>query len=318
MVFFGGVMVGRQSNLVPYPQPPTEVHASLQVTLEAKNNPSRSSGEPSLDSRMAKYSRRYRYLPAAPRFDYNPYPAPICGKEIDFFDAFFKLDGKQRSRWNEDKFVYETFFKDRTTTMTGSAGTYVEIGAFNGIQESNTHFFDKCLGWEGLLVEGNPTNYQSVLENREFAHKMSFAPTCDGMDPNATVQFSRYPMTNAGLKGHAKTYDLKPMVDVPCGPFTPVLGDIFNGRPINFFSLDVEGAECLVLKTIDFQKIHIDVMMIEIRNNHCRTIHCEVRKLVRKKMKEEGYKRYQSLVEASDIYVHPNSTFQVKDVQPSK
>jgi len=261
---------------------------------------------------MLKYLQSYRFVPAAPRYDYNPYPAPMCGEEPNY-DAFFALGGDQRSRLNEDKFIYDTFFKGRNTNSTvGSSavtGTYVEIGAFNGLHESNSHFFDKCLGWEGLLVEGNPISYQKVISNREFAHKMSFAPSC-GKD--TTIQFSRYPMTNAGLKGHAKTYDMKPMVNVSCGPFSPVLTDVFDGRTINFFSLDVEGAEMLVLRTIDFQKIHVDVFMIEIQNNHCGA-KCEVRDLVREKMKSEGYKRYEGLVRASDVYVYANSRFQIPE-----
>mmetsp|Transcript_6068 Transcript_6068/g.13219 ORF Transcript_6068/g.13219 Transcript_6068/m.13219 type:complete len:335 (+) Transcript_6068:66-1070(+) len=292
------------SNALFQPQQPLFCsHLSKSSTSTSTSSYDQTAG---LNERTLKYLSRYRFVPAAPRYDYNPYPAPICG-EAPHYDGFFALGGDQRSRLNEDKFVYDTFFKGRTN-MTGPAGTFVELGAYNGLQESNSHFFDKCLGWEGLLVEGNPISYQSVISNREFSHKMSFAPSCR---EDTTIQFSRYPMTNAGLKGHAKTYDDKPMVDVPCGPFGPVLVDVFGGRPVNFFSLDVEGSEMLVLTTIDFQKIHIDVFMIEIQNNHCNSNNCAVRKLVREKMKSEGYKRYEGLVHASDLYVHPDSIFQI-------
>ena len=193
-------------------------------------------------------------------------------------------------------------------------GTFVEIGAFNGMDESNSRFFEVCLGWEGLLVEGQPGNYQRLLRNRPFAHKMSFAPSCDAEyeKVNKTIQFANYPFTNSGLKGHAKSYDTKFHVDVPCGPFTPVLEDIFafSNKRINFFSLDVEGAENLVLKTIDFSKVMIDVSMIEIRNNHCQD-DCEVREQVRQKMSAEGYLRYEGLIPKSDIHIHPNSTYQL-------
>jgi len=75
----------------------------------------------------------------------------------------------------------------------------------------------------------------------------------------------------------------------------------FSNKRINFFSLDVEGSENLVLKTIDFSKVMIDVIMIEIQNQHCRGV-CEVREQVRQKMSTEGYLRYEGLIPKSDIY----------------
>ena len=269
-----------------------------------------------LDRRMLKYYKSYFYVPPV-RTDglTRDFPAKECGA-APAFDGFFRLDPHQRSANNEDRWIYENLFKGKSnneTIMNNVRGTFVEIGAYNGMQESNSRFFELCLGWEGLLVEGQPGNYRGVLRDRPFAHKMSFAPSCDAEYErvNKTVQFANYPMTNSGLKGHAKTYDSKPHIDVPCGPFGPVLEDIFafSNKRINFFSLDVEGAEHLVLKTIDFSKVMIDVIMIEIRNNHCQD-KCEVREQIRQKMSAEGYLRYEDLVKKSDIHIHPKSIYQ--------
>lgn len=264
------------------------------------------------DQRWLKYFRTYRYVPPASRYDYIKYPAKECGSGPSFSN-FFTLSHKIRSRLNEDKFLYETLFS--LHNVTGNNGTYVELGAFDGSQESNTHFFDKCLGWKGLLLEGNPENYQKVISNRPFAHKMSIAPSCSAEYEleNKTIPFYRYPMTNVGLPGHAKTYQGKPTVDVPCGPLTPILEDVFGGTPIFLFSLDVEGSEKLVLDTLDFTKVVVYVLMIEIQNDNCKTDSCIVRQQVRDRMKKEGYKRYEGLVHASDIYVHPHSPFQIPE-----
>eukprot|EP00985_Skeletonema_marinoi_P000209 scaffold60_cov137-Skeletonema_marinoi.AAC.8 len=271
-----------------------------------------------LDRRMLKYFQSYFYVPPVPNKALGQqFPAKECGA-APAFDGFFALNSQQRSANNEDKWIYENLFKGKNISDpnkgNNAPGTYVEIGAFDGMRESNSRFFEMCLGWEGLLVEGQPGNYRGVLRDRPFAHKMSFAPSCDAEYErvNKTVQFANYPMTNSGLKGHAKTYDAKPHVDVPCGPFTPVLEDIFafSNKRINFFSLDVEGSENLVLKTIDFSKVMIDVIMIEIANQHCRK-GCEVREQVRQKMSTEGYLRYEGLIPKSDIYVHPKSLYQL-------
>jgi len=246
-----------------------------------------------LDRRMLKYIRSYSYVPPVRKTVFDVIPSKECGA-APTFDGFFALNYRQRSANNEDKWIYENLFLGKINNSTGHApGTFVEIGAFNGMKESNSRFFEACLGWEGLLVEGQPDNYRGVLRDRPFAHKMSFAPSCSAEYErvNKTVQFANYRFANSGLKGHAKTYDDKrrPHIDVPCGPFTPVLEDIFAfaNKRINFFSLDVEGSENLVLKTIDFSKVMIDVMMIEIQNNHCKE-ECEVREQVRQKMASEG------------------------------
>ena len=212
---------------------------------------------------------------------------------------------------NEDKIVYEKLFKDKN--HSSSPPTFLELGAFDGKRESNTRFFEVCLGWKGLLIEGNPRKYQELVTNRPGAHRMSFAPSCDAtIHDNQTVAFHDFPWTNAGMEGHALGYKGDRTVDVPCGKLGPVLQDIFpNKEPISFFSLDVEGAEVLVLNTIDFSKVMIEVMMIEIKNAFCKDNSCETRQQIRAKMKQEGYQRYEGLVAASDVYVHPNSRFQI-------
>ena len=272
--------------------------------------------------RYWKYSQTYRYIAPASRYDYISVPAKECGASPTF-DPWWKLSGSDRSRMAEDKFIYETFFKNQTSD--NFTGTYVELGAYNGRQESNTRFFDLCLGWKGLLIEGNPENYEKTISNRPYAHKMSLAPSCSAEYEavNKTIQFYRYPMTNVGLIGHAKSYGNKPTVDVPCGPLSPILEDMFaddndsvsgTALPVlDFFSLDVEGAEMLVLSTIDFHAIRINILMIEIQNNFCQSEQCKVRMDVRAKMAVEGYKRYEELVHASDIYVHPESPFQIPE-----
>jgi len=266
-------------------------------------------GVRSTNTGFSKYNNTYHYIPAAPRFDNNTFPASECGVGPNF-TSWFEQSNKKRSANDEDRFIYNTFFKDSDIKN----GNYIELGAFDGTIESNTRFFDKCLGWRGLLIEGNPINYQKVIESRPFANKMSFAPSCDAAYEleNKTIEFYRYPMTNVGLVGHAKTYVGKPTVAVPCGPLSPVIEDIFQDDHVSFFSLDVEGAEAMVLATIDFSKVDIDVIMIEIQNDNCKR-ECEVRDQVRAKMRKEGYAKYEGLVRKSDIYVHPNSPFQIPD-----
>ena len=119
-------------------------------------------------------------------------PARECGRGPDF-NPWWKLSLKDgRSGLQEDKFIYETFFKNQNGDFMG---TYVELGAFDGWIESNTRFFDDCLGWKGLLIEGSPINYQKAVANRPYAHKMSLAPSCSTEYEaiNKTIELYKFP-----------------------------------------------------------------------------------------------------------------------------
>lgn len=214
-----------------------------------------------------------------------------------------------RSRFHEDKIIYDLFKNNTIPSSPGEEsplprGTYVELGAFDGREESNTMFFDKCLGWDGLLIEAQSKSYEKVVANRPHAVKLSFSPTCTGA--NDSAKFYDYPMSNNGMEGLAKSYTGKQTVEVPCGPLTPVLQDVFGpGSRISFFSLDVEGAEMMVLKTIDFDAVYIEVVMVEVQNTHCpEPAKCPNVLNIRRHMAlTRKYALFVNFLEASDVYV---------------
>merc|ERR1712150_309570 len=104
--------------------------------------------------------------------------------------------------------------------------------------------------------------------------------------------------------------EMKQTIDVPCGSLGPILEYVFAGEPIQYFSLNVEGSEGLIIDTIDFSSVQIDIFLIGMYNSYCSN-DCEMRERIRRKMKHEGYLRYEGLIPSSDIFVHPLSPFQV-------
>merc|ERR1712228_110160 len=81
------------------------------------------------------------------------------------------LEGKKnmnpRAMWSksfEDWYLYHNFFKDDTYHFTASSnfdekkdqkhafGVYLDIGSYQPFTETNTAFFDVCLGWAGLCI----------------------------------------------------------------------------------------------------------------------------------------------------------------------
>ena len=158
------------------------------------------------------------------------------------------------------------------------------------------------------MIEANPESFNQMVGNRPAAYRMNFSPTCSTQD-GSTVPFYAYPLPNVGLVERATIYEGKPTVDIRCGPLGPVLEDVFNGQSINFLSLDVETAEALVLETIDFEKVHIDVLIVGTKHTHCRLRCDKFRDASRAVMAKTGYKRYENVIVHSDLYVRPGSNF---------
>ena len=264
--------------------------------------------------RIAMYKERYKYQPPAPYTNHTARDT-LCGVSPDYTTYFTDGTIKYRSRHSEDKTIYEIFFKENAENdISPIKGTVVEMGAHNGLQESNSHFYDICLGWETLLVEGNAILWEKLIANRPRTHRFSYAPSCSEEDElmNKTVKFDKTIWTNGGLADGSVTTaytgnNITGTIDVPCGSLTKVLKDILNGH-VSFFSLDVEGAEPAIVQNIDFDKVFIEIMMIETENNFCeRGKPCATRTAFRKTMEEEGYFMFENMIKASDVFIHPLS-----------
>ena len=64
---------------------------------------------------------------------------------------------------NMDLLVISVFFKHKRT------GFYVEVGAMDGVAASHTLALDRCLGWQGLLVEASRCAECGLKQNRPDA-----------------------------------------------------------------------------------------------------------------------------------------------------
>jgi hypothetical protein len=69
-------------------------------------------------------------------------------------------------------------------------GTFVEFGARNGIEHSNTYRYEKDLGWTGLMFEVDPGELPGLVHNRPGAHILQ-GPVCPSYMSNVTIAISR-------------------------------------------------------------------------------------------------------------------------------
>jgi hypothetical protein len=65
-----------------------------------------------------------------------------------------------KSQIGQDHYYYEHFYKP------GMKGTFLDIGASDGISMSNTHMFEKELGWDGICIEPSRLAFEKLVKNR--------------------------------------------------------------------------------------------------------------------------------------------------------
>lgn len=160
-------------------------------------------------------------------------------------------------------------------------GFYVELGANDGVTQSNTYYFEKHRGWHGLLVEPSPHNFLLCARNRSLQNQIVCA-ACVSFDYQpefVRMTYSNLMSTARGLESdladpgaHADSGRRflsahEPMFDFGAiaRPLNELLVEAHAPATIDFLSLDVEGAEIEVLKGIDHERFRFKYILVECR-----------------------------------------------------
>lgn len=161
-------------------------------------------------------------------------------------------------------------------------GRYLEIGAHDGRTASNSFLFSIAMNWTGVLVEGSPTHYQLLQQNRP-RDKLYHAAVCNETQVVHFVDHS----TGGGIlelmspsfrkRWHGRVKEKK-LQRVSCMPLSFILEDAGFSN-YDFFTLDVEGGELEVLRTINFSKVSFGVMVVEL-NVHNQHSHAKIEELL--------------------------------------
>jgi FkbM family methyltransferase len=150
-------------------------------------------------------------------------------------------------------------------------GYYVEIGAHNGVNLSNTYFFES-IGWRGLLVEAHP----ELAEMCRRARPGSIVVHAALGPPNAGDR-TRFSMVQGAHGVDALSFTIANdshlsrirreggeivEVDVPRTTLSQLL-EQEQPQSIDFMTIDVEGAELDVLLGADLERWRPRVLVVE-------------------------------------------------------
>ncbi|MDO8301903.1 MAG: FkbM family methyltransferase, partial [Sedimentisphaerales bacterium] len=178
-------------------------------------------------------------------------------------DGFYSQNG-------QDIFLTQTLFKDKGN------GVFVDIGAHDGITFSNTCYLEKNLGWSGFCFEPNPDVFQQLIKNRtcqclsyaiaDFAGNAAFMKI-DGRSQMLSGLIDKYdPGHLTRIEDELREYGgKKNEIKIVCARLDEILNE-YGVQEVDYLSIDTEGAEFDILRTIDFEKRLYRVVSIE--NNY--------------------------------------------------
>ena len=175
-----------------------------------------------------------------------------------------------KAQYGQDLFILRCMnFKEN--------GFFVDVGAYDGLLFSNTYFMEKFLNWRGICIEPNPASFSRLKEIR-LSTCLNYAVS----DFEGTMQLPKtYEFRSDALETHLTTDDEK--VDVPVKTLTKILDENSCPTEIDYLSIDTDGFDLNVLKSIDFNKYKIKYISIE--HNHDENLRSEFWGLLKNKYK---------------------------------
>lgn len=216
---------------------------------------------------------------------------------VVFLCTNLSMIAEYKSQAGQDKFVYECFFENKKN------GFFLDIGAHDGMSFSNTYFFEKDLGWKGICFEPLPHLFKKLQECRNCICINACVSNQEG-----TVPFLHLDSCDEMLSGMCGTYDERQLqivmndiaclggeckiLQLPSVNINKVLKD-HQVTHVDFLSLDTEGSELEILKSIDFSLVTIDVITVE---NNYNELH------VKEFLEEHGF-IFVTRLHVDDVYV---------------
>ena len=151
--------------------------------------------------------------------------------------------------------------------------TFLEFGATNGIDLSNSYTLEKYLNWKGVLSEPSPQWYDELKKNRPH---INIITECIWSESNKELNFF---VSDVGVLSSLEDFKESDKISMPgntkerlkSGKNTTVktisLNDViekqFDYKTPSYISVDTEGSEYEILKNFNFKKYRPLVFTVE-------------------------------------------------------
>ncbi len=170
------------------------------------------------------------------------------------------------SQYGQEK-VIESLTKDHK-------GIFIEVGAWNGIELSNTYYLEKIKDWTGILIEPIPDKVEQLKHNRwshifdgclydknqlvEFHHILGYSEMASG------IMNEYHPKYKERILNEVNHFKLQINTIQKNGITLNSLCDKYNLKHIDFLSLDCQSLELNILKSYDPTKNTIKTICLDM------------------------------------------------------
>jgi len=169
-------------------------------------------------------------------------------------------------------------------------GVFFDIGANDGVTISNSLYFEKQLGWRGVAVEPIPGVFEKLASNRSChlvkgcvapkAGHAQFVELTGNTNMLSTLQKNNRGLISRRIRKNMQRWQGQlRTIEVECFTFHD-LAQRFAIQEIDFLSVDTEGEELEILKSIDFDQHPVSVISVE---------NCYYKNSIRKHLEANGF-----------------------------
>ena len=154
--------------------------------------------------------------------------------------------------------------------------TFLEFGATDGLDISNSYLLENSFNWKGVLAEPSPQWHESLKKNRK---NTKIITKCIWKESGKKLDFF---MSNFGSLSTIKDFIESDKISIPVNSeirnksgkiisvetisLNDVIKEYFNGICPSYISIDTEGSEYEILKAFDLDNFRPKVFTIE--HNH--------------------------------------------------
>lgn len=161
-------------------------------------------------------------------------------------------------------------------------GFFIEVGANDGINLSNTYLLEQQYNWKGICCEPIPEKYEQLLKNRQ--NSVCYKEAVYNQS-GLTLTFdiaNNYDLLS-GIMEHIDSHKHeveanKTTIQVQTITLLDVLDTANAPSFIEYMSLDTEGSEFEILKNFNFEKYTFG--LIDVEHNYIEPRRSEIRNLL--------------------------------------
>ena len=179
-------------------------------------------------------------------------------------------------------------------------GFFVDFGATDGVDGSNSWLLENQYNWSGILAEPARCWHEKLIQNRKskIDTRCVWAKTGDVIEfKEADVAVLSTAKIFTHSDHHAKMRESGNSYNVETISLTDLL-DFHNApKVIDYLSIDTEGSELLILENFDFSKYEIKIIT-------CEHNFSPERDKIRNLLEGKGYvRKYEYISECDDWYI---------------